>query len=69
MLQFIASKGRASVGEICEHVKLSFPATSRHLRSLLNADLVENEQTSTTVYYFLTKERDPIAETALRVLK
>lgn len=69
VLQFIAAKSRASVGEVSRHVKLSFPSTSRHLRILANADLLESEQTSTTVYYSVQKERDAITETALRALK
>ena len=69
ILQLLAARGRVSVSDIAAHLKLSLPSTSRHLRSLVNADLIENEQTSTTVNYFIPKDRDQFLDTALKALR
>jgi DNA-binding transcriptional ArsR family regulator len=66
VLHFLNAKGPTSVGDIAEHIKLSFAATSRHLRTLANADLVETEQRSTVVFYSLPKRRPVLLATVLR---
>jgi len=43
--------GELSVGEIAERINLSFKATSRHLKLLTDADILEKEQRSTQVFY------------------
>ena len=68
ILQFLHTKGPASVGTIAEHIRLSFAATSRHLRALAGADLVETEQVNTTVNYSLPKNRHPALGTILKML-
>lgn len=68
IVQFLHTKDHASVGDIAEHIRLSFAATSRHLRTLAAADLVENEQVNTTVNYFLPKNRHPALDNALKML-
>src|SRR3989338_5396984 len=60
ILQFLNTRKSASVGDIAERIHLSFAATSRHLRVLANADLVESEQVNTTVNYSLPKVRHAI---------
>ena len=65
---FLRKKGAASVGDIADHVRLSFAATSRHLRTLANVDLVETEQINTTVHYSLSTDRHPLLITALKML-
>jgi len=40
-----------SVGEIAEKIKLSFKATSRHLKILSEADILEKEQRNIQVFY------------------
>jgi DNA-binding transcriptional ArsR family regulator len=66
VLAFLAGKDRASVGDIADHIRLSFAATSRHLRTLANADLVESEQVNTMVYYSLVKNRPSALDAALK---
>ena len=68
IIQFLNSRSRAPVGDIAEHIRLSFAATSRHLRVLAAADLIENEQVNTSVNYFLPKNRHYALETALRLI-
>ncbi|MDO8576666.1 MAG: metalloregulator ArsR/SmtB family transcription factor [bacterium] len=68
ILQLLHTKGPASVGNIAEHIRLSFAATSRHLRALAGTDLVETEQVNTTVNYSLPKNRHPALDTILKIL-
>lgn len=46
-------KGRLSAGEIEEQFDISFPAISRHLSVLKDADLVRDERDGKNVYYSL----------------
>ncbi len=68
ILKFIKKSGQASVGEIAEAIKLSFKATSKHLMILSNADIVEKEQTSLNMFYFLPKSSHPIAAKLLSII-
>ncbi len=68
IVQLLHTKGPTSVGDIAEHIRLSFAATSRHLRALAGADLVESEQLNTTVNYSLPKSRHPTLDTTLKIL-
>ena len=68
ILLFLHKKVVASVGDIADHVRLSFAATSRHLRTLANTDLVETEQVNTTVHYSLSTHRHPMLAAVLKIL-
>ena len=68
ILKFIKKSGRASVGEIAGAIKLSFKATSKHLMILFNADILEKEQVSLTMLYFLQKNTNPIVLKILSTL-
>ena len=46
-------KGRLSAGEIEGRFDISFPAVSRHLSVLKDADLVRDERDGKNVYYSL----------------
>ena len=69
ILLLLSLRGRVSVSDIAAHLKISLPATSRHLRALAGADLVESEQTSTLVYYFLPKDKDALLDAALKAIR
>ena len=69
IILLLSAKGSVSVGDMAEHIRLSFAATSRHLRVLANAELVESEQVNTTVNYSLPKNRQALLDTALRALR
>ena len=69
ILLFLDTKGASSVGNISEHIHLSFAATSRHLRVLAHADIVESEQVNTTVNYYLPKNRQRILDATLKALR
>ena len=68
ILKFIKKSGRVSVGEIAGAIKLSFKATSKHLMILSNADILEKEQVSLTMLYFLPKNVHPIVSRVLSTL-
>jgi len=68
ILKFIKKSGRASVGEIADAIALSFKATSKHLMILSNADILEKEQISLTMLYFLPKNSHPLVSKLLSVI-
>lgn len=49
----LLKKGSLSAGEIEEHFDISFPAVSRHLSVLKDADLVRDDRDGKNVYYTL----------------
>lgn len=55
------------VSAISRGIGLSFRSTSRHLRILAAADLVETEQRSIVVYYRLTRPVHRIVELVLQL--
>ena len=69
ILQLLHTRGSVNVSDIADHIHLSLPSTSRHLRTLALADFVQNEQTNTTVRYFLSKERDTLLDHTLKLLR
>jgi DNA-binding transcriptional ArsR family regulator len=68
ILKFIKKSGRVSVGDIAEAIKLSFKATSKHLMILSNADILEKEQISLSMFYFIPKDSHPIVSKFLSVI-
>lgn len=57
IVKYLRRVGHANVGEIAREIALSFAATSRHLRILATANVVEGEQVGLTVGYYL---KDPV---------
>jgi DNA-binding transcriptional ArsR family regulator len=53
MLKFLKDKKEAPVGKIADAIHLSFKATSKHLSLLAAADIVEREQRSLQMFYYL----------------
>ena len=53
ILRLLKRQKCAAVGEIAGDIKLSFKATSKHLNILCVAGLVDKEQQSLGVQYFL----------------
>ena len=68
ILKFLKRKGNASVGDVANVIKLSLPSTSKHLMILFNADLVEKEQKSLIVYYFLPKTKNSAVNKLLSIV-
>lgn len=53
ILAFLKKEKEATVGEIAEHIHLSFKSTSRHLAILYATEMVERTQRSSEVFYRL----------------
>jgi len=68
ILKYLKRVGKASVGEVSDAIKLSFKATSKHLMILLNVDIVEKEQISLTMFYFLPKSTHPMVSKLLSII-
>ena len=56
IIAYLDKKTKATVGQIAEHIHLSFKATSKHLQILKNAGLVANQQVRLKQYYFLVRK-------------
>ena len=61
IVRLLLAKRKVSVSDIADHLKLSMAATSRHLRQLAGADLVDTEQINTTVNYSLVRDNEIIS--------
>ncbi|MDQ5954077.1 MAG: arsR-type protein [Patescibacteria group bacterium] len=68
IIKFLKEKKQANVGEISDHIKLSFKATSKHLAVLSGADLLEKEQKSLSMYYFLAPKLPPMANAIISII-
>lgn len=69
ILRLLSAQGSTSVGDIAAELKLSYAATSRHLRALLNTNLVEQEQVNTTVNYSLPTHRPLALQAAIKMIR
>lgn len=61
IVKYLKDNREASVAEIASAIKLSFKATSKHLRILAAADIVESEQRSLQAFYWLVDSPGPAA--------
>jgi DNA-binding transcriptional ArsR family regulator len=68
ILVFLKKKKQANVGEISEVIKLSFRSTSRHLRVLVTAGILDREQNSVFSSYSLSQDQDPMVKKIISVL-
>lgn len=65
IIKYLKEKKEANVGDIAEHIKLSFKSTSRHLSILLGADILEKEQRNVSVFYSLTSKLVSLAKSVI----
>lgn len=64
-LHFVKTKKEVSVGDISEHLQLSFKATSKHLAVLFNAGIMDKEQRSVQMIFSVSPN---LPEAAARIL-
>ena len=57
-----------SVGEIASAIKLSFKATSKHVLTLMNVDIVDKEQRSSQAFYSLNKNAPDTVKSLLKII-
>lgn len=65
ILRFLKTGRESPVGDIANHINLSFKATSKHLAVLLAAHLVDRDQTGTKMFYRIA---DNIAKFSQQIL-
>lgn len=68
IIKYLKEKREAPVTEIAERINLSFKATSKHLGILLAVDIVEKEQRSLQMFYYLPASQKPVVKTILSLL-
>lgn len=68
IVKYLHRVKEANVGTIAGEIRLSFAATSRHLGILYVADLLEREQTSTSMNYSLAQPLHPALKVVLQIL-
>ena len=62
IVKYLKRKKTANVGNIAEHIQLSYKATSKHLAVLYAADIVEKEQRSLKMWYCLSSRPHHISK-------
>lgn len=65
---YLQAHREATLGEIAEHLHLSYKATSKHLGLLVAADIVEKEQRSVQMFFRISKSIPPLAKHTLAIL-
>ena len=65
---YLRKRKEATVGDVAEHINLSFKATSKHLIILANAGVVESEQRSLQMFYTISKELSTTVRAILSIL-
>ncbi|MFY9462041.1 MAG: metalloregulator ArsR/SmtB family transcription factor [Candidatus Sungiibacteriota bacterium] len=68
ILKYIAEERASSVNNIAGEIRLSFKATSRHLRVLAHADILEHEQNRKYVIYRVADELPALAKQIIKFL-
>ena len=68
ILRYLKQEKEAFVGNIADHIRLSFKATSKHLVILSMSDLVEKEQRSVQMFYRLSGTRGVVTRSVISQL-
>ncbi len=68
IVRYLNKKAPASVGSVAEDIKLSLMATSKHLRLLLDAEVVERDQVGPYAQYRLAAPLHPVVKLLLSSL-
>ncbi len=68
ILKYLKRRREANVSEIAGVINLSFKSTSRHLNTLAALDIVEREQRSLQMFYFISKNNIPVVKHILSIL-
>ena len=68
ILKFLKRTHRASVSQIAREIELSFKSTSHHLAILRAADILDHQQTSLEVFYWIAEPAKPAVKHILSFL-
>ncbi len=69
IMKFLKNNKESMVDKIAGEIKLSLKATSKHLRILYSADILERDKRGLEVYYRLAGNRDEIIRIVTRSIK
>ena len=56
IVKLLMKRKRASVGSLASGIKLSFNATSKHLKILFTANILDREQEGLEMYYRISED-------------
>lgn len=65
IIALLKKRHEATVGDIADHIKLSFTSTSKHLNILAQADILDKRQQGLEVYYFLGTKIPPLVQSTI----
>ncbi len=68
ILRYLRKEKEATVGDIADEIRLSFKATSKHLGVLSAAGVVDREQRSLQMFYFLSPALPKAAASIISLL-
>ena len=68
ILKYLKKNREANVSRIAGVINLSFKATSRHLNALAALDVVEREQRSLQMFYYISKSNSSVVKHILSLL-
>ena len=68
ILRYLKKNKVASVADIADEIKLTFKATSNHLRVLATLDLLEREQQGYHGMYRIVKDQKPVVQYIISLL-
>lgn len=68
IVKFLIVRKEASVGTIAAELKLSFKATSKHLAILVATNILDKEQRSTTMIYYISAMVPAVARKVISTL-
>jgi len=68
IVKYLKEKNEASVGEIADAINLSLRATSKHLSILFAVDIVERDQKSLQMFYYLVRRQKPVARSVIKLV-
>lgn len=68
IVNFLKKKRVASVGNISEEIKLSFNATSKHLKVLFASDIIDKDQVGLMMFYKISKNIPKLAKHIISIL-
>lgn len=68
ILAYLKQEKEVKVGDIAEHIHLSFNATSKHLGVLFAANLVDKDQRSLEMWYRLSPNQHILIDALLKLI-
>lgn len=68
ILKYLKENREASVADIADAINLSFKATSKHLAVLAAIDIIEREQRSLQMFYYISSTQTPAVKGILHLL-